>query len=64
VRQRIGGLHVGEARIDDLDDRVNGRDRGGDIVTTGSWSGLRFAERRARVLAQFPGVGDVSLEFA
>jgi 2-keto-4-pentenoate hydratase len=38
--------------------------RRGDVVTTGSWSGLRFAERRARVLAQFPGVGDVSLEFA
>jgi 2-keto-4-pentenoate hydratase len=38
--------------------------RRGDIVTTGSWSGLRFAEPNAHVLARFAGIGDASVEFA
>ena len=37
--------------------------RRGNVVTTGSWSGLRFAERRAHVQARFAGIGDVSLDF-
>jgi 2-keto-4-pentenoate hydratase len=36
----------------------------GDVVTTGSWSGLRFAESGARVAARFEGIGDVSVKFA
>jgi 2-keto-4-pentenoate hydratase len=38
--------------------------RRGDVVTTGSWSGLRFAEPRARVRARFAGIGEASVEFA
>ena len=38
--------------------------RRGDVVTTGSWSGLRFAGRHARVRASFAGVGDVAVSFA
>lgn len=32
--------------------------RSGDIVTTGSWTGLRFAPPRAAVTARFDGIGE------
>ena len=38
--------------------------RRGDVVTTGSWSGLRFAGPRASVWASFRGVGGVAASFA
>ena len=38
--------------------------RRGDVVTTGSWSGLRFAEPGTRVAARFAGIGDVSVTFS
>jgi 2-keto-4-pentenoate hydratase len=37
--------------------------RRGDIVTTGSWTGLRFVASGARVEAAFPGIGGVDAEF-
>jgi 2-keto-4-pentenoate hydratase len=37
--------------------------RRGDVVTTGSWSGLRFAAQRARVQARFPGIGEAGVDF-
>lgn len=32
--------------------------RAGDIVTTGSWTGLRFVPNGAQVTARFPGIGE------
>lgn len=43
------------------------RNRGlaaGDLITTGSWTGMRFIEPGAEVVASFPGIGDVSLVVA
>jgi len=38
--------------------------RRGDVVTTGSWSGLRFAEPGVHVAARFAGLGEASVKFA
>lgn len=38
--------------------------RRGDVVTTGSWSGLRFAEPGAHVTARFEHIGEASVKFA
>jgi 2-keto-4-pentenoate hydratase len=32
------------------------------VVTTGSWTGIRFVASDARVEARFPGIGDVRVE--
>jgi 2-keto-4-pentenoate hydratase len=32
--------------------------RAGDIVTTGTWTGMQFASPGAEVLARFPGIGE------
>jgi 2-keto-4-pentenoate hydratase len=37
--------------------------RRGDIVTTGSWTGMRFVAERTRVSATFAGIGAVDVEF-
>jgi len=37
--------------------------RCGDIVTTGSWTGMRFVAARTRVKATFAGIGGVDVEF-
>lgn len=37
--------------------------RRGDVVTTGSWTGLRFFPAGTRVAAAFPGIGGVELAF-
>ena len=37
--------------------------RRGDIVTTGSWTGMRFVASRTRVKATFAGIGGVDVEF-
>ncbi len=37
--------------------------RCGDVVTTGSWSGMRFFPPGTRVAADFPGIGGVDLAF-
>ena len=37
--------------------------RRGDIITTGSWTGLRFVDFGARVEAAFPGIGGVDVGF-
>ena len=37
--------------------------RRGDIVTTGSWTGMRFVGARTRVKATFAGIGGVDVEF-
>ncbi len=36
--------------------------RVGNIVTTGSWTGITPANPGARVLAEFPGIGEVELQ--
>ncbi|MEH6823806.1 MAG: fumarylacetoacetate hydrolase family protein [Motiliproteus sp.] len=41
----------------------NGGIRAGDLVTTGSWSGLVFVEPGARVIARFPGIGEAEVSF-
>ena len=41
----------------------NGGLRRGDIVTTGSWTGLRFVAPGARVDAEFAGIGGVRVGF-
>jgi len=38
--------------------------RHGDVVTTGSWSGLPFAEPGTRVAARFAGIGEASVTFS
>jgi 2-keto-4-pentenoate hydratase len=35
--------------------------RRGDIVTTGSWTGLQMAPQGAAVLARFPGIGEARI---
>jgi len=37
--------------------------RRGDVVTTGSWTGLRFCSPGTRVRADFPGIGGVDVGF-
>jgi len=37
--------------------------RGGDIVTTGAWTGLHFVEPGAAVVARFPGIGEAQIRF-
>jgi 2-keto-4-pentenoate hydratase len=37
--------------------------RQGDVVTTGSWTGVRFLPQGGRVVARFPRIGTVALEF-
>lgn len=37
--------------------------RAGQIVTTGSWIGLRFVEPGAEVVARFPGLGETRVSF-
>jgi len=40
---------------------LNGRSGGlcaGDVVTTGSWGGMHFAEPGDEVIARFPGIGE------
>jgi len=37
--------------------------RRGDVVTTGSWTGLRFCSTGTRVHADFPGIGGVGVGF-
>ena len=41
----------------------NGGLRRGDLVTTGSWTGMRFVAQGARVEAVFAGIGGVDVEF-
>lgn len=41
----------------------NGGLRAGDLVTTGSWTGLLFVEPGARVVARFPGIGEAEVSF-
>jgi 2-keto-4-pentenoate hydratase len=36
----------------------------GDIVTTGSHTGLTFANSTSRITARFPGLGESHLEIA
>ena len=37
--------------------------RRGDIVTTGSWTGLRFLPHGGRAVARFPGIGAITVDF-
>lgn len=41
----------------------NGGLRRGDIITTGSWTGMRFVGSGTRVDAEFAGIGGVSVGF-
>lgn len=42
-----------------------GRDlKAGDVVTTGSWTGMDFVAAGAKVLARFPGIGEASVKVA
>lgn len=36
--------------------------RAGDVVTTGSWTGLEFVPPGAAVVARFPGIGEARLQ--
>jgi 2-keto-4-pentenoate hydratase len=36
----------------------------GDLVTTGSWTGMEFASPGDQVTARFPGIGEASLKIA
>ncbi|MDP5290989.1 fumarylacetoacetate hydrolase family protein [Oceanimonas sp. CHS3-5] len=36
----------------------------GDLITTGSWTGMKFIERGAEINAVFPGIGEVALTIA
>lgn len=38
--------------------------RSGDLVTTGSWTGIEFVAPGDRVLARFPGIGEARLNIA
>ncbi len=44
--------------------RRGGGLRAGDIVTTGSWTGIDFVSRGDLVVARFPGIGEASLRIA
>ena len=35
--------------------------RAGDIITTGSWTGMQFVKPGAEVTARFPGIGEASV---
>jgi 2-keto-4-pentenoate hydratase len=35
--------------------------RGGDILTTGSWTGMEFAQPGDEIVARFPGVGEAAV---
>jgi 2-keto-4-pentenoate hydratase len=35
--------------------------RAGDIVTTGTWTGMQFVQPGAEVVTQFPGIGEASV---
>ncbi|MGH8703964.1 MAG: 2-keto-4-pentenoate hydratase [Burkholderiales bacterium] len=35
--------------------------RAGDVVTTGSWTGLEFARPGEEIVARFPGIGEASV---
>ncbi len=48
-------LHHAAARSDGL--------RAGDLIITGSWTGMTFVQPDSRVLVRFPGLGDVRVEF-
>ncbi len=37
--------------------------RAGDVVTTGSWTGMIFVEPGAEVIARFPGIGEAHVIF-
>lgn len=41
----------------------NGGIKAGDIVTTGSWTGLEFVEPGSHVVARFAGVGEATVSF-
>lgn len=43
--------------------RERGGLRRGDVVTTGTFTGLRFIEGPAEVLAEFPGIGSAKVTF-
>lgn len=38
--------------------------RAGDIVTTGSWGGMRFAAPGDEVIARFPGIGEAAVRIS
>lgn len=44
--------------------RRTGGLRAGDIVTTGSWTGLEFARPGDEIVARFPGIGEASARIA
>jgi 2-keto-4-pentenoate hydratase len=44
--------------------RRTGGLRAGDIVTTGSWTGLEFARPGDEIVARFPGIGKASARIA
>ena len=35
----------------------------GDILTTGSWTGMEFAQPGDEIVARFPGVGEATVRF-
>jgi 2-keto-4-pentenoate hydratase len=37
--------------------------RAGDLVTTGSWTGMEYARPGDEVVARFPGIGEAALRF-
>jgi 2-keto-4-pentenoate hydratase len=44
--------------------RRSGGLRAGDLVTTGSWTGMEFVAPGDTVLARFPGIGEASVRIA
>jgi len=38
--------------------------RAGDLITTGSWTGMRFVAAGDEVVARFPGIGEAALRIA
>ncbi|MBI3372822.1 MAG: fumarylacetoacetate hydrolase family protein [Betaproteobacteria bacterium] len=44
--------------------RRSGGLRAGDVVTTGSWTGMEFVLPGAQVVARFPGIGEASVRLA
>jgi 2-keto-4-pentenoate hydratase len=41
----------------------NGGIKAGDVVITGSWTGLEFIEPGSHVVARFPGIGEATVSF-
>ncbi|HEV8096826.1 MAG TPA: fumarylacetoacetate hydrolase family protein [Burkholderiales bacterium] len=37
--------------------------RAGDLVTTGSWTGMEFAQPGEEIVARFPGIGEARVRF-